>query len=174
MQGYLILLKTIKTSLYLTPESPGKMVLKTHWQLTSVLRVNFPQKRLHGWCTNISIRSILWFLWASNNPCKVIWFYSKQLKLVYTWRLSRHAKMVLKIHWQLTTSVLRVNFPQKSFMADAQISQSGPFFPKTKVSDAKCFDSALQADFDDEPVVLYSVQDAWIWFFSHKSLIVAC
>ena len=91
MQGYLILFKTIKTSLYLTPESPGKMVLKTHWQLTSVLRVNFPQK---------------------------------------------------------------------SFIAYAQISQSGPFFPKTKVSDAKCFDSALQADFDDEPVVLYSVQDA--------------
>ena len=45
VKDYLILFKIIKTSLKQTSESPRKMALKTHWQLTkSVLRVNLPQK----------------------------------------------------------------------------------------------------------------------------------
>ena len=45
-------------------------------------------------------------------------------------------------------------------MADEQISQSGPLFPKISLLDAKCFDFARRADFDDEAAVLYSAQDA--------------
>ena len=47
-------------------------------------------------------------------------------------------------------------------MADAQISQSGPLFPKTSPLAAKCFDLARRADFDDEAVVLNSAQDAGV------------
>ena len=41
-------------------------------------------------------------------------------------------------------------------MADVQISQSGPLFLKISIFDAKSFDFAWLADFDDEAAVLYS------------------
>ena len=47
-------------------------------------------------------------------------------------------------------------------MADAQISQSGPFFPKTGLLDAKSFDFAGRSDFDEKAAVLYSAQDAGV------------
>ena len=47
-------------------------------------------------------------------------------------------------------------------MADEQISQSGPLFPKISPLDAKLFDLARRADFDDEAAVLNSVQDAGV------------
>ena len=45
-------------------------------------------------------------------------------------------------------------------MAVAQISQSGPLFPKISPLDAKYFDFAWRADFDDEAVVLNFAQNA--------------
>ena len=51
-------------------------------------------------------------------------------------------KMVLKTHCQLTMSVLKAIFSRNSFMADVQISQSGPLFPKISLLDAKCCDFA--------------------------------
>ena len=64
-------------------------------------------------------------------------------------------------------------------MADVQISQSGPLFPKISLLDAKCFDFARRADFDDEAAVLYSAGDAGVldenlhrahtWFFRTKA-----
>ena len=63
-------------------------------------------------------------------------------------------------------------------MADLQISQSGPLFLKNSLFDAKRFDFARQADFDDEAAVLHSAQDAGVrdenlhpactWFFRAK------
>ena len=47
-------------------------------------------------------------------------------------------------------------------MADLQISQSGPLFLKNSLFDAKRFDFARQADFDDEAAVLHSAQDAGV------------
>ena len=44
---------------------------------------------------------------------------------------------------------------RNSFMTDAQISQSGPLFPKISLLDAKCFDFARRANFDDEAEVLH-------------------
>ena len=62
-------------------------------------------------------------------------------------------------------------------MADEQIFQSGPLFLKISLSDAKCFDFAQLADFDDKAAVLYSSKDARVqdenhacaWFFSTKA-----
>ena len=64
-------------------------------------------------------------------------------------------------------------------MADAQISQSGPLFPNISLLDAKSFDFARWADFDDEAAALCSVQDAGVrdenlyrastWFFRAKA-----
>ena len=47
-------------------------------------------------------------------------------------------------------------------MADAQISQSGPLFPKISLLEAKCCNIARQAYFDDEIAFLYSVKDAGV------------
>ena len=47
-------------------------------------------------------------------------------------------------------------------MADAQISESGPLFPKISILDAKCFDFARRADFDNEAAVFYFADDAGV------------
>ena len=56
-------------------------------------------------------------------------------------------------------------------MADAQTSQSGPLFPNISLLDAKSFDFARWADFDDEAAVLYSAQDAGV---RDENLYCAC
>ena len=71
-------------------------------------------------------------------------------------------------------------------MAGGQISQLGTLFQKISLVDAKCFDFARRADFDDQAAILYSAQDAGArdenlhractWFFRAKaqSSIGAC
>ena len=66
-------------------------------------------------------------------------------------------------------------------MADVEISQSGTLSPKISLFDAKCFDFARLADFDDEAAVVYFAQDGGVrdenlhrgcsWFFSAKALL---
>ena len=47
-------------------------------------------------------------------------------------------------------------------MADVQISQSGPLFPKIGLLDAKSFDLSRRGNFDDEVTVLCSAKDAGV------------